>query len=130
MGPHHMARGLPTDTARDLMSTEVFTCYEGADTNEAAHFMEEKGISRLPVFDRRDRLVGLLSLGDVSIHCPHALSGEVMEPWPRPATEPRPVAITFGWRVRRRPVLLRTRIQADTTAARAALLSRGLALLS
>jgi CBS domain-containing protein len=64
---------------RDLMSTEVVTCYEDADINEAAHLMEEKGIARLPVFDHSDHLVGLLSLGDVSIHCPHELAGGVME---------------------------------------------------
>ncbi len=64
---------------RDLMSTEVFTCYEDADINDAAKMMEEKGIARLPVYDRRDHMVGLLSLGDVSIHCPHELAGGVME---------------------------------------------------
>jgi CBS domain-containing protein len=64
---------------RDVMSTDVSTCYEDADINEAAKLMEEKGIARLPVFDRKDHLVGLLSLGDVSIHCTHELAGEVME---------------------------------------------------
>jgi CBS domain-containing protein len=64
---------------RDLMSTEVVTCYEDADVTEAAHLMQGKGIARLPVFDRSDHLVGLLSLGDVSIHCPSELSGGVLE---------------------------------------------------
>ena len=68
-----------TMKVRDLMSTEVVTCYEDADINEAARLIEEKGLSRLPVFDRSDRLVGLLSLGDVSMHCPHEVSGGVME---------------------------------------------------
>ncbi len=68
-----------TMKVRDVMSTEVVTCHEDTDINEAAHLMEEKGIARLPVFDRSDKLVGLLSLGDVSIHCPHELSGGVME---------------------------------------------------
>jgi len=68
-----------TTKVRDLMSKNVVTCYDDADVNEAAHIMEEKGIARLPVFSRENKLVGLLSLGDVSMHCSHELSGQVME---------------------------------------------------
>ena len=68
-----------TTKVRDLMSTDVVTCYDDTDITEAAHLMEGKGIGRLPVFDRSNRLVGLLSIGDVSIHCPSELSGEVLQ---------------------------------------------------
>ena len=64
---------------RDLMSTEVFSCYEDNDIDVAAKMMQDKGIARLPVFDRTDHMVGMLSLGDVSMHCSHELAGGVME---------------------------------------------------
>jgi CBS domain-containing protein len=68
-----------TMKVRDLMSTEVVTCREDADINEATHLMEEKGLARLPVFDRNDHLVGMLSIKDVSTHCSHETSGSLLE---------------------------------------------------
>ncbi len=41
--------------------------------------MEAKGLARLPVFDRGDHLVAMLSLKDVSTHCSHEFSGGLLE---------------------------------------------------
>jgi CBS domain-containing protein len=39
--------------------------------------MEQKKIRRLPVLDDKKRMVGMLSLGDISHAAPRAIAGEV-----------------------------------------------------
>jgi Mg/Co/Ni transporter MgtE len=40
--------------------------------------MESKQIRRLPVIDKDKRMVGMLSIGDISHSMPQEMSGEVM----------------------------------------------------
>jgi CBS domain-containing protein len=60
-----VAKGLGPDTpVRDVMSTEqVLYCFEDDDV---AKNMGEVKVRRLPVMDRDKRLVGIISIGDVS----------------------------------------------------------------
>jgi CBS domain-containing protein len=60
-------------TARDVMTKGVIYCHDNEDVEEAARTMETKQIRRLPVIDANKRMVGMISLGDVS----HAASQEV-----------------------------------------------------
>jgi len=60
-------------TARDVMTKGVIWCRDSDDANEAARLMETKHIRRLPVIDEKKRMVGMLSLGDIS----HAASQNV-----------------------------------------------------
>ena len=61
--------------ARDL-----FYCYEDESVESAAKLMEEKQIRRLAVFDRKNRAVGIVSLGDLAVrNRDDRLSGEVLE---------------------------------------------------
>lgn len=53
-------------TARDVMTAGILYCRDGDDIEEAMERMEEKKIRRLPVIDENKRMVGMLSLGDVS----------------------------------------------------------------
>lgn len=53
-------------TARDVMSKGVTWCHASDDVNQAASVMESKQIRRLPVIDENKRMVGMLSLGDIS----------------------------------------------------------------
>jgi CBS domain-containing protein len=53
-------------TARDVMTKGVVYCMEEDNIEEAARLMGEKKIRRLPVLNEKRRLVGMLSLGDVS----------------------------------------------------------------
>lgn len=55
-----------TVTAGEMMSENVSWCYEDVDLSEAAHMMEERRIRRLPVINRDKRLVGMLSIGDIT----------------------------------------------------------------
>ena len=66
-------------TVRDAMSNGVMYCFEDQDVNEAAHLMEEKHIRRLPVLNRQKRMVGILSMGDISQHASGTLSAEVLK---------------------------------------------------
>ena len=49
----------------DIMTRGVFTITDDVDVETAAHMMAERQIRRLPVM-RENRLVGMLSLGDLA----------------------------------------------------------------
>lgn len=63
----------------EAMSKEVTCCFEDQDVRKVAQMMEEKQIHRLPVLNRQKQMVGILSLGDLGLHAPHELTGEVVE---------------------------------------------------
>lgn len=53
-------------TAKDVMTKGVTWCRDSDSATEAARLMETKHIRRLPVIDEKKRMVGMLSLGDIS----------------------------------------------------------------
>ncbi len=53
-------------TARDVMTSGIVWCRDGDDVTHAANIMQSKQIRRLPVIDNNKRMVGILSLGDLS----------------------------------------------------------------
>ena len=53
-------------TARDVMTPGIIYCRDNEALDEVAQLMESKQIRRLPVIDANKRMVGMLSLGDVS----------------------------------------------------------------
>jgi CBS domain-containing protein len=55
-----------TTTIRQIMTPLVVWCYEDEVLTDAAEIMEENQVRRLVVFDRMNRLVGLLSLDDLA----------------------------------------------------------------
>lgn len=63
----------------DVMSKGITFCFDDQNVSEAARLMERKRIHRLPVLNRRKRMVGMLSLGDIGLHAAHELTGEVVE---------------------------------------------------
>jgi CBS domain-containing protein len=50
---------------KDVMGTPVITCKPNDDLKDVAKIFLEKFIHRLPVIDENDKLVGVISLGDV-----------------------------------------------------------------
>lgn len=78
---HGLANGMDVDamTARDVMSGPILYCRTEEELDDAAHFMEIKGVRRLPVIDGNKRMVGMLTLGDIAAFSTRDLSGEVME---------------------------------------------------
>lgn len=65
-------------TARDVMTPKIVYCRTSEELDDAAEIMEEKKIRRLPVIDENKRMVGMLSLGDISRQAPSNLSGELI----------------------------------------------------
>jgi CBS-domain-containing membrane protein len=51
--------------AMDVMTSEVVTVDEDAAVQTAARLMAERGISALPVVDRHNRVIGMVSEGDL-----------------------------------------------------------------
>lgn len=51
---------------RDVMSPNVVFCFEKDDVAKAAAKMSDQQVRRLPVLDDNKRLVGMLSLADIS----------------------------------------------------------------
>jgi CBS domain-containing protein len=49
----------------DAMTRDVSTCSEDVDPRSALQTLKERRIRRLPVVNRQDRLVGVLSLNDL-----------------------------------------------------------------
>lgn len=64
--------------AEEIMTKGVVYCRTTETVEDAIHLMDEKKIRRLPVIDDNKRLVGMLSLGDVSHSVSRELSGELL----------------------------------------------------
>ena len=56
----------PETPVREVMSLEVMYCFEDEDLVHVAKNMGDIQVRRLPVVSRDKRLVGIVSLGDVS----------------------------------------------------------------
>src|SRR5919108_5594279 len=66
-------------TARDVMTPGIHCCREGDDIAKAVRHMEQLQIRRLPVINKSKRMVGMLSLGDVSHSAPDDLLSECVK---------------------------------------------------
>ena len=56
-----------TQQIQDVMTSQVDYCYEDQDVEEAAQVMQDRQIRRLPIIDRDNQLVGIVSLGDLAV---------------------------------------------------------------
>lgn len=56
-----------TTTVGEVMSRVVIYCFDDQNVSQAAEMMERNRIRRLPILNRRQSLVGILSLGDLAI---------------------------------------------------------------
>ena len=66
-------------TARDVMTSGIHCCREHDDLAKAVRHMETLKVRRLPVINNGKRLVGMLSLGDVSHSAPNELLSECVK---------------------------------------------------
>lgn len=53
-------------SARDVMTEGIAWCWEDDDMDTAIQKMEDQQLRRMPVMNSEKRLVGILSLGDIS----------------------------------------------------------------
>ncbi len=56
-------------TLSDIMSKKVVTCHENDNVEEAVKLMKDKKVRRLIVLDLRDKVAGVVSLGDIATKC-------------------------------------------------------------
>lgn len=63
---------------RDITSKKITYCFDDQDVADAARLMEQNHIRRLAVYNRSDRMVGIVSVDDVA-RCSHNLAGEILE---------------------------------------------------
>ena len=63
-------------TARDVMTPGIHCCRDDDDLAKAVQHMEALKVRRLPVINKSKRMVGILSLGDISQSAPSALLSE------------------------------------------------------
>jgi CBS domain-containing protein len=66
-------------TARDVMTPGIHCCREDDDLAKAVRHMEALKIRRLPVINKGKRMVGMLSLGDISRSAPTDLLSECIK---------------------------------------------------
>jgi transposase len=64
-------------TARDVMAPGIHCCRDDDDLAKAVQHMEKLKVRRLPVINKSKRMVGILSLGDIS----HSAPGAVLAEW-------------------------------------------------
>jgi CBS domain-containing protein len=63
-----VAEGKGADTpVREVMSEGVAWVYDDMSVDDAAKIMSEQQVRRLPVVNRRKRLVGIVALGDFAV---------------------------------------------------------------
>jgi CBS domain-containing protein len=63
----------------EAMTAPVTTVIDSADLKVALEAMSTGRIRRLPVLDKHDRLVGVVSLGDLSTRVKEKYAGEALE---------------------------------------------------
>jgi len=66
-------------TARDVMTRGIHCCREDDDLAKAVRHMEELKVRRLPVINKSKRMIGILSLGDISRSAPSDLLSEILK---------------------------------------------------
>jgi CBS domain-containing protein len=71
-------------TARDVMTGTVLYCFEDETVAAVLRNMAEKQVRRLPVVNRAKRLVGVVSLGDLS-HAAEQKAGDALKAISEPA---------------------------------------------
>ncbi|WP_102227066.1 CBS domain-containing protein [Acidimangrovimonas sediminis] len=68
-----------TTTAEDVMTKGIVYCRTHETVEDAIHLMDQRKVRRLPVLDAEKRLVGMLSLGDISHSVAREMSGELLQ---------------------------------------------------
>jgi CBS domain-containing protein len=69
----------PDCSVRDLMSEGIVCARDSDDAQAVAQQMSEAQVRRLPVLDSNDRLVGMVSLGDLSREADQRAASEALE---------------------------------------------------
>jgi CBS domain-containing protein len=66
-------------TASEVMTADIHCCREEEDLTKAVQHMEALKVRRLPVINQSKRMIGMLSLGDISHSAPVDLLSECVK---------------------------------------------------
>jgi CBS domain-containing protein len=66
-------------TVREVMTPQFLFVFEDQSVEEVGTFMAEHQIRRVPVLDREQRLVGMVSIGDLSQQAAEGVSSDVVK---------------------------------------------------
>jgi CBS domain-containing protein len=84
-----VGRNPASTKVRETMTPELIYAFEDENVKEAAKLMERHQIRRLPILDRNQQLVGIVSLGDLAVDTGNdKMSGQVLEEVSEP-TKPK-----------------------------------------
>lgn len=67
------------------MTEQPSFCFENDDLTWVINKMEQKQVRRMIVLDQKNKLAGMVSLGDVSVRGDQDLAGEALEQISEPA---------------------------------------------
>jgi CBS domain-containing protein len=65
-------------TVREAILGRIFCIFADAEVEEAANLMREQRVRRLPVLNREERLVGIVSLGDMAVNSQPTFTGQML----------------------------------------------------
>ena len=57
-----------TTPVSEIMTTNVYTCKSEQDIEDAQYLMEQNQVRRIPIVDNTNKMVGILSTGDLAHH--------------------------------------------------------------
>jgi CBS domain-containing protein len=78
-----IAEGHADGVVADVLTDDVYFCFEEDDANDAADLMADRQVRRLPVLNADKRLVGMLALADISrtdVDAGGAALGDISQP--------------------------------------------------
>ncbi len=79
-------KNLSSTNVKEIMTADVYCCFEDDDIQEAANLMEEKSIHRLLVLNSNNEPIGFVSLSDFAVKShDEQLTCEVLEKISEPA---------------------------------------------
>lgn len=89
-----VARNRADDNTRldDVMTPGPCWCFEDQSVEEVVEAMRDAQLRRMPVVDRNEQLVGIVSLGDLAVKADITQAGEALEEISEPAAPARPAA--------------------------------------
>ena len=79
-------KNLSSTSVKEIMTADVYCCFEDDDIQEAANLMEEKSVHRLLVLNSNNEPIGFVSLSDFAVKShDEQLTCEVLEKISEPA---------------------------------------------
>jgi CBS domain-containing protein len=86
-----VAQGLDPEKHKvmEAVSENIFSCKEEDDIKVAAKLMEDQQIRRVVVKNREEKVIGIVSLGDLAVNIQKEMAGEVLKKVSEPSEPAR-----------------------------------------